>query len=139
MPVFVDSNVLVYAYDLDAGSKRDTARRLLEQLWESGEGRLSTQVLQEFYVNVTGKVAPPLTAANAREVVSSYAPWVHSQITPETIVRASEISEVWQLSCWDALILASAEKDGASEVFSEDLQHDQLVGSVRISNPFVSS
>ena len=135
--IFVDSNVLVYAHDKDAGSKQARAARRLGELWETGLGRLSTQVLQEFYVNVTAKIGKPLSRSAAREVVQSYGRWVENFITPVTVVRASEISEIWQLSFWDSMIVATAEQDGAAELLSEDLSHGQTIAGVRISNPFV--
>ena len=135
--IFVDSNVLVYAHDKDAGSKQVQAAQRLGKLWETGLGRLSTQVLQEFYVNVTQKISKPLGRSAAREVVRSYGRWVENFITPGTVVRASEISETWQLSFWDGMILATAEQDGAAELLSEDLSHGQTIAGVRISNPFV--
>lgn len=72
---FVDSNILIYAYDVDAGAKRQIAKRLLEELWSEKTGVLSPQVLQEFYVNVTRKIGSPLPKAVARAIVHSYASW----------------------------------------------------------------
>ena len=136
---FVDSNILIYAYDLDAGERRQQAVECLDRLWNNQAGRLSTQVLQEFYATVTQKIRTPLVRARARQVIRNYAAWVTSYITPETIVRASEISEVWQISFWDGLIVAAAEEAGASELLSEDLNHGQLIVGIRIVNPFVPS
>ena len=79
---FVDSNVLIYAHDADAGSKPRIAADRLRKLWESGAGLLSTQVLQEFYVNVTRKIASPLAAGAAREVVRDYAAWIDPPSQP---------------------------------------------------------
>jgi predicted nucleic acid-binding protein len=134
--VFVDSNVLIYAHDLDAGARRERAAECLRQLWETRAGCLSTQVLQEFYVTVTRKIPSPLPRSAAREIVRNYAAWVRSAITPATVVRASEISETWQLSFWDGMIVAAAEQDQAAELLTEDLQHGQTVAGVRILNPF---
>jgi predicted nucleic acid-binding protein len=134
--VFVDSNVLIYAHDLEAGSRRERAAECLRQLWETRAGCLSTQVLQEFYVTVTRKIPSPLPRSAAREIVRNYAAWVRSAITPATVVRASEISETWQLSFWDGMIVAAAEQDQAAELLTEDLQHGQTVAGVRILNPF---
>ena len=136
--VFVDSNVLIYAHDLDAGARQQRAAECLRRLWESRAGRLSTQVLQEFYVNVTQKIKAPLSKGAAREIVRSYQPWVHVPITPATVVRASEISEIWQLSFWDGMILASAEQHGVSELLTEDLNHGQIIAGVKIINPFLT-
>jgi predicted nucleic acid-binding protein len=136
---FVDSNILIYAHDYDAGPKQQRAAQCLAELWDVHAGRLSTQVLQEFYVNVTQKIKVPLSRSVAREVVRNYSPWVESLITPTTVTRASEISEIWGLSFWDSLILAAAEQDEAALLLSEDLNHGQVIAGVRIVNPFLSS
>jgi len=133
---FVDSNVLIYAHDADAGSKQRIAADRLRKLWESGAGLLSTQVLQEFYVNVTRKIASPLAAGAAREVVRDYAAWIESSVTAATIVRASEISEVWRVSFWDAMILAAGEQSGAEQLLTEDLIAGEKIAGIEIVNPF---
>ena len=79
---FVDSNILIYAHDADAGARQRRASEQLVELWAAGTGLLSTQVLQEFYVNVTQKIKAPLSRSAAREVVRDYAPWVESPIAP---------------------------------------------------------
>lgn len=134
--VFVDSNVLIYAHDGDAGLKQKRAAERLDGLWDNGCGRLSTQVLQEFYTNVTRKIKRPLARSVAREVIRNYGIWVESAITPSTVVRASEISETWTISFWDSMILAAAEQDGADELLTEDLNHGQVIAGVRVVNPF---
>lgn len=135
--VFVDSNVLIYAHNADAGEKHALAAGLLRDLWEEHRGCLSSQVLQEFYVNVTCKIRRPLARAAAREVVRNYASWIEQAITSTTIVRASEIEEWVQLSFWDSLIVAAAEVHRAREIASEDLQHGQVIAGIRVRNPFV--
>ena len=134
---FVDTNVLIYAHDLDAGPRRQRAAERLAELWNTRAGRLSTQVLQEFYVNVTQKIKAPLSRSAAREVVRNYIPWVESPITPATVVRASEIGEIWNISFWDGMILAAAEQDQASQLLSEDMNHGQLIAGVKVVNPFL--
>jgi len=134
--VFVDSNVLIYAHDGDAGLKQKRAAERLDGLWDNGCGRLSTQVLQEFYTNVTRKIKRPLARSVAREVIRNYGIWVESAITPSTVVRASEISETWTISFWDSMILAAAEQDGADELLTEDLNHGQVIAGIRVVNPF---
>jgi predicted nucleic acid-binding protein len=133
---FVDSNVLIYAHDSDAGSRHVQASAALADLWADGTGVLSTQVLQEFYVNVTQKVRVPLSRSVAREVVRDYASWVESLITAGTVVRASEISEVWQLSFWDAMIVATAEQCRADRLLTEDLTHGSRIAGIEVVNPF---
>ena len=139
MRTFVDSNVLIYAHDADAGSKQRIAADQLRELWNLGTGLLSTQVLQEFYVNVTRKIGVPLTTVAAREVVRDYASWVESSITAATIVRGSEISEVWQISFWDGMILAAAEQSGAERLLTEDLNAGEKIAGIEIVNPFLGA
>ena len=119
--VFVDSNILVYAHDADAGSKQETAAAQVKALWEGQSGRISIQVLQEFYVTVTQNLGKPLAKGRAREIVRDYAQWVATPTTPQTVIRASEISEGWRLSFWASLIVAAAEEQDCSTVLTEDL------------------
>lgn len=135
--VFVDTNILIYAHDRDAGEKRERAARALERLWDERTGRLSVQVLQEFYVTVTQKLATG--RASAREIIRTYTPWVQHPTTPETILRASEIAELSRLSFWDGLIVASAEQAGASHLYTEDLNSGQTIVGVKIVNPLVAA
>lgn len=135
-PVFVDTNVLVYAHDLDAGAKRGIAASLLERLWDEQAGVLSVQVLQEFFVNVTCKIARPVAAAQAREVVRLYRPWVLHETGVDAVLRGTEIAELAKISFWDGLIIASAEAAGCELLHSEDLAHGQVVAGVKIVNPF---
>jgi predicted nucleic acid-binding protein len=135
--VFVDTNILIYAHDLDAGDKRERAAAALERLWDEQTGRLSVQVLQEFYVTVTQKLAA--SRANAREVVRTYTPWVQHPTTPETILRATEIAELSKLSFWDGLIVASAEQAGATHLYTEDLNAGQIIVGVKVVNPLIDA
>lgn len=132
---FVDSNILIYAHDLDAGVKRERAAAKLRDLWDSGTGRLSIQVLQEFYVNATKKLATPVTRSAAREIIKTYGVWIHQVTTVETITRATEIADLARISFWDALIVASAEEMEVDELLSEDLNAGQSIVGIRIVNP----
>lgn len=136
--VFVDSNILVYAHDADAGPKQKIAAAQIKALWEEQLGRVSTQVLQEFYVTVTQKLGKPLAKSKAREIVRDYAQSVAIPTTPQTVIRASEISEGWRLSLWDSLILAAGEEQDCSTVLTEDLNAGQTVAGIRVVNPFVA-
>ena len=134
--VFVDTNVLIYAHDIDASTKHQTARSVLEELWSSRCGVISSQVLQEFYVNVTRKIPTPLKRSQARAIIASYATWQVETIGPSEIHSASELEERNQLSFWDALIVTSAISGGASKILTEDLNAGQRIGGVLIENPF---
>lgn len=132
---FVDTNVLIYAHDLDAGPKHVVAKNLLHALWTERSGILSTQVLQEFYVNVTRKIASPLPKASARAVVDSYAGWC-IDISPADISAAFRIEDESHIGFWDALVIASAVKGGATRLFSEDLNSGQNIFGILVQNPF---
>jgi len=137
--IFVDTNILVYAYDVDAGRKYEIARDLLMRLWKSRQAVLSTQVLQEFYVTVTRKLSTPLDSATARRVIARYQAWPVQLIDVATVLEASEIAERHQLSFWDGLIVAAARQAGAERVLSEDLQAGRVIESVLIENPLTGS
>src|SRR4051812_18891854 len=124
---FVDTNVLIYAHDADAGRKQATAREILRDLWARRAGVLSTQVLQEFYVNVTRKIATPLAQPSARAVVDSYTVWCIDTTAAE-VTAAFRIEDEARISFRDALIVAAARRAGADRILSEDLNHGQIIG-----------
>lgn len=133
---FVDTNVLIYAHDVDAGRKHEVAKHLLRGLWEERAGILSTQVLQEFYVNATRKIRKPLTKAEARSVVDTYAPWCVEGTTTTDLSAALQIEDQARVGFWDALIIAVAARAGARQLVSEDLNAGQSIAGVAIHNPF---
>lgn len=132
---FVDTNILIYAHDRSADPKHDRARQLLEQLWQSGQGVLSTQVLQELCLNLRRKVSPPLSAAEVHNLLEDYLAWEIVINSPESVLRALELETRYQTSFWDALILHAAETAGAEVLYSEDLAPGQSYGSVKVVNP----
>jgi predicted nucleic acid-binding protein len=132
---FVDTNILIYAHDVDAGAKHQVAKTILRELWSQRSGVLSMQVLQEFYLNVTRKIASPLPKDVARLVVNSYSVWC-IETTPAEITTAFRIEDESRIGFWDALIVAAAVKCGALRILSEDLNAKQVVAGVRIENPF---
>lgn len=132
---FVDTNVLIYAHDVDAKAKHETAKGVLRELWSQRTGVLSMQVLQEFYVNVTRKIASPLPKDIARLVVNSYSIWC-TETTPAEIAAAFRIEDESRIGFWDALIVASAAKAGAIRILSEDLNAQQRIAGIRVENPF---
>jgi len=132
---FVDTNVLIYAHDNDAGSKHQIAKAVLSELWTERTGVLSMQVLQEFYVNVTRKIASPLPKDSARLVVKAYTIWC-METTPTEIASAFLIEDEYRIGFWDALIVSAAAKSGAARILSEDLNAGQRISGVLIENPF---
>jgi predicted nucleic acid-binding protein len=132
---FVDTNILIYAHDVDAGAKHETAKLILDELWSGRTGILSVQVLQEFYINVTRKIPTPLPKESARLMVSSYSMWC-TETSAAEISAAFRIEDESRIGFWDALIVASALKRGASRILSEDLNDGQRIAGVLIENPF---
>jgi predicted nucleic acid-binding protein len=132
---FVDTNILIYAHDVDAKEKHAVAKDALYELWANRTGVLSMQVLQEFYVNVTRKLSRPLMKKDARAVVDRYALWC-IDTTPAEIAIAFRIEDEARIGFWDALICAAALKTGAEQILSEDLNEGQKIAGVRIVNPF---
>jgi predicted nucleic acid-binding protein len=133
---FVDTNVLVYAYDVDAEHKHEIAKRHLAELWDDQTGALSVQVLQEFYVTVTRKLPKPVTRRTARELIATYDTWVPHRPVVADIVAASELEERHRLSFWDALVVVSAQRCECTTLLSEDLQHGRRFGTVTVVDPF---
>lgn len=132
---FIDTNILIYAEASDEPVKRQAALALLKQLYESTSGVLSTQVLQE-YCNVALKKLK-LPATHIRAQLDLYEQFEVVQVTPALIRAGLDLHQTRSVSFYDAIILASAETAGCGALFSEDLNTGEVVGSVRIINPFV--
>jgi predicted nucleic acid-binding protein len=135
-PVFVDSNILVYARDANEPRKQPLAAELLRQLWRERSGRLSMQVLSEFYVTVTRKLRPPLDAPSAWRVVEAFLSWSPQMIDRPLLQRARHLEQQHALGWWDALIVAAAEAQACAVLLSEDLQDGATYGTVLVRNPF---
>jgi len=122
--VLVDTNILVYAYDADAGDKRTRAEELIDSLWDQSTGVLATQVLSEFFITITRKVKRPLPLGEARQIIEDYrAAWGVFATTPDTVLLAVDGVERHGLSFWDAMIWAAALINGVPKIYSEDMQH----------------
>jgi predicted nucleic acid-binding protein len=134
---FVDTNILVYAHDRSAGLKHERAQALLEQLWNSGQGVLSTQVLQELCINLRRKLSQPLPMEEVRLIIRDYATWEVITNTSDSVLQALDIEMRYKTSFWDALILQAAESAGASILYSEDMATGHHYGAVRIMNPLI--
>jgi predicted nucleic acid-binding protein len=136
---FVDTNILVYAHDRSAGLKHRRARLLIEGLWNSGRGVLSTQVLQELCINVRRKASRPLSVEETRSLVQDYLSWEIVVNTTASVIQALDIEVRHKISFWDALILQAAESSGAVILYSEDLTAGRRYGSVRVVNPLTDA
>lgn len=131
---FLDTNILLYGYDLDSGPKRDVALGIMKEAWLKPESTaISVQVLQEFYVNFTRKKG---SDADARQSIQDLSLWVVIDNSLELFGMGLNIQQRFSLSLWDSMIVAAAIKSGAKELITEDLNHGQLYESVRALNPF---
>ncbi len=133
---FVDTNILLYAHDDSAGAKRDQARALVGQLWETRDGCLSVQVLQEFFVNVTRQIARPLSAETAKEIIADLSHWHMHVPAADDVLGAIGIHQRAGISFWDAMIVRSAAEMACTVLYSEDLNAGQDYSGVRVENPF---
>jgi predicted nucleic acid-binding protein len=136
VPVFVDTNVLVYARDASDPEKHEVARGWMEHLWATTSGRLSVQVLQEFYVTMTRKLRPGLPAGEARADVRDLVAWRPLRIDEAMLEAAWRLEDRVGLSFWDSLIVAAAQAAGCASLLTEDLQHGLEIEGLRIADPF---
>jgi len=132
---FVDTTVLIYAYDTQAGNKHESCKSKIRELWNDGSGVISTQVMQEFYVNVTRKIPNPLSLEQARSLLSQYEVWQVETIDAPLVSFASKIQERNQLSFWDSLIIATAIQGNVKMLYSEDLNAGQIIEGIEVVNP----
>ena len=133
---FVDTNILVYARDKSDPGKLARAEEILDVLWRSRTGRLSAQVLQEYYVTVTRKLKPGLSRAEARQDVRDLLEWNPRPVGAGILESAWEIEDRWKLSWWDSLVAASALDCGTTVLLSEDMQDGLVIHSLQILDPF---
>lgn len=131
---FIDTNILLYAYDQDAPAKRKVALKLVEQGWSApGTFAVSVQVLQELFVNLEKR---GVSSGEAAQIIRDYTLWPVVENSTELLLAALEQKARWHIALWDALILAAARASGATELISEDFSHGQDYGGVRAVNPF---
>ncbi|RAV18344.1 PIN domain nuclease [Mycolicibacterium sp. GF69] len=133
---FVDTNILLYAYDSAAGEKHVLAAALVDRLWRERRGAISVQVLQEFYVNATRKAEKTIDPMVAVDRLISLSRWrVHSPLADD-VVAAATLSSRHQLSFWDAMIVRSAAELRCGTLWTEDLNDGQIIEGVQLTNPF---
>lgn len=136
-PVFLDTNIFVYLFDSGSPSKQKLARDFVGENARAGRVLLSTQVLQEFYVAVTRKLAKPLDEATAERAVHDLAALPSVRVDTPMVLAAVARSRRERFSFWDALIIEAAIAGGARRLYSEDLQHGRTIEGVLIENPFL--
>jgi predicted nucleic acid-binding protein len=137
-PGFVDTNILVYAFEKGDSPKKLIAQRLLTELMDEDRLRVSTQVLQELFVTLTKKVKRSCSSAEALSVLENLAAWPVVGVDYEAIRAAVGLADKAQLSFWDALVVMAAVRTGAAVLYSEDMNDGQEILGVRICNPFHS-
>jgi len=133
---FLDSNILIYGDDLDAGKKNEKALKVIEESVASGNGVISTQVLQEYFVNATKKLG--VLPEVAQRKVTLFSAMNVVRIAVEDIHAAIDLNRLHQLALWDAMIIRCAAVAGCDRVLTEDLQHGQVIAGVKIENPFLT-
>lgn len=136
-PVFVDTNIFVYARDTSEPAKQPTAADWIERLWRDQTGRTSVQVLSEYFVTVTRKLSPGISRDDAWDDVEALLTWRPQPIDDDVLRRGHEVMRRYRISWWDALIVAAAQLQGALVLLSEDLSHGTEYGGVTVRNPFI--
>jgi predicted nucleic acid-binding protein len=136
MKTFFDTNILVYAFDAGAPAKRKKAVQLLSEHAVAGEVLISTQVLQEFYVAVTRKLAQPLPEESALAATRELTAFPTVNVDANLVLAAIRSSQEHRISFWDALIIEAARSGGASVLYSEDLNDGQIFDGATVKNPF---
>jgi len=134
---FVDTNIFVYSRDASEPEKQDKAKRWLTQLWQQEAGRISAQVMNEYYVTVTQKLKPGLSKEQARSDLRALAVWQPLDISTQLIESAWDVQDQYAYSWWDSLVIASALFLDCQYLLSEDMQHEQTFGTLKIINPFL--
>jgi predicted nucleic acid-binding protein len=138
-PVFVDTNIFVYARDAGEHVKQAAAEQWIRRLWIEQRGRTSTQVLSEFYTTVTRKLTPGIDRDRAWQDVLALLAWEPRDIDRDLLVRAQDIERRFNLSWWDSLIVAAAQSQGCPILLSEDFQNGMRFDETTVVNPFTTS
>lgn len=134
--VFVDTNILLYSRDASEPEKQAIASARLDELWEQHTGRLSVQVLNEYFVNVTRKLDPGLSAEEAWDDIEALSAWQPLPLDMAILTRTYAVQGRYGLSWWDSMIVAAAEASGCSRILSEDLSDGSSYFGVTVENPF---
>jgi predicted nucleic acid-binding protein len=133
---FVDTNVFVYARDAGESAKQARAAAWIEHLWQTRLGRISYQVLQEYYQVVTQRLTPGLHPESARHDVRDLLAWQPVTVDAAVLEKAWTVQDRYSCSWWDALIIGAAQRAGCEFLLTEDLQPGQDLGGLQVVNPF---
>jgi len=133
---FFDTNILVYAYDSHFPDKQQKAQNIILSAVREGNGVLSTQVLGEFFMVVTKKINQPLSVRDARDIIKYMGRMKVQEIDVLIVERALDTLELYNISYWDSLIIAAAERARCNRILSEDLNAGQIYHGIEIANPF---
>jgi len=134
--VFLDTNIIVYAHDRSSGEKHAVAKEIMDHLWESRQGVISVQVLQEFFVCVTKKIVKPILIKDARVLLEYLSNWEVVANDKYITLKAIDLLEKYRFSFWDSLIIQAAIQSQSHVLFSEDLPDGQVITGTKILNPF---
>jgi len=135
--VFVDTNILVYARDRGAGEKQTKAERLILEIWKNRNGRISVQVLNEYFVTVTQKLKPGMAHKEAWADIVALSAWGPVAIDWKLMEQGRDIQNTHKTSWWDSLIVAAAQSSNCKVLYSEDMTHGAVIGETKIINPFI--
>jgi predicted nucleic acid-binding protein len=135
-PVFVDTNVLLYARDASEPTKQPLAARWMASLWRDRTGRTSMQVLCEYYVNATRKLRPGLAPEVAWDDVRALMSWQPQALDAAVLEMGRELERRYRLGWWDCLVVAAAQSQGCALLLSEDFQDGMKLGGLTVRNPF---
>lgn len=135
--LFIDTNILVYAYDTSAGPKHEKASALIQDLWDNGTGSISTQVLQEFALIVSKKIPNPLSLETTAQIVEDLLKWEVIINDGQAVLDALALQQRYSFSFWDSLIVTAAIRSSAHTLISEDMSNKQQIQGILIHNPFV--
>ncbi len=135
--IFVDTNILLYSRDASEPEKQGIASTRIAELWDKRNGRLSVQVLNEYFVNATRKLNPGLSPEEAWDDIEALSAWDPLPIDMAMLTRSFAVQRRYRLSWWDSMIIAAAETAGCTHILSEDLSHGASYFGITVENPFV--
>ena len=135
--IFIDTNIVVYAFDASDEKKHKTAGRLLNDAFRSKDVAISTQVLKEFFVTVTKKIQRKMDLLEAKEIIKRLALLQVVETTVPLVLRGIDIQRENRISFWDAIIVAAAGASNCTTILSENLSHDTIIEGIHIKNPFL--